>query len=123
MLEFYCTQILGVRMKKVCISFVMVLNVVFANPISNNNLNTGEDVFKTYCWGCHHQTSVAFGPSFAQIANTRTRGEIQGQIVSPQSMYEQLGYERTAMPAFGNTLSQKEIDLIADFIVSFKGAI
>lgn len=110
-------------MKKVYITLALLINVISADPINNNDLDTGEKVFKAYCWGCHHETSLAFGPSFAQIANTRTKGEIQGQIVTPQSMYKQLGYKRTAMPAFGDTLSQKEIDLITDFIISFKGAI
>ena len=63
-------------------------------------------VFKDYCWGCHHQTSIAFGPSFQEIANKRTVGEIQGHIISPKSMYEQLGHKRSVMPSFQNVLSR-----------------
>jgi len=82
--------------------------------------DSGKKVFETYCWGCHHQTAVAFGPSFQEIANKRTVGEIQGHIVSPKSMYKQLGHKRSVMPAFGDTLSFEELELITDFILSYK---
>lgn len=98
------------------IPFVLTFMFLF---VSASELD-GEKVFKQYCWGCHHQTSVAFGPSFEQIANQRTVGEIQGQIISPKSMYQQLGYKRTAMPSFQNTLSQEELEAITTFIRSFK---
>ena len=106
-------------MKKIILALLIVFNI--ANATSK--LNTGEKVFKAYCWGCHHQTSVAFGPSFSQMANKRTKGEIQGHIIAPKAMYKQLGHKRSVMPAFGDKLSQKELDLITDFILSFKGAI
>jgi mono/diheme cytochrome c family protein len=89
-------------------------NLLNASPVD------GEKIFKQYCWGCHHQTAVAFGPSFEQIANKRTIGEIQGQIISPESMYKQLGYKRTVMPSFKDNLSQEELDAITNFIMSFK---
>ena len=28
----------------------------------------GKAVFERYCWGCHHQSAMAFGPPFSQIA-------------------------------------------------------
>ena len=105
----------------------LVLLVIFLSTIVNANskdskaLPTGEKVFRAYCWGCHHQTAEAFGPSFQEIANKRDISEIQGHIISPKSTYKQLGYRRSVMPTFGDTLSQKEIDLITDFILSFKG--
>jgi len=37
----------------------------------------GEMVFKSYCWGCHHQSATAFGPSFEEIATKRSREEIR----------------------------------------------
>ncbi len=80
----------------------------------------GQKVFKQYCWGCHHQTSVAFGPSFEEIANTRTVGEIQGHIIAPKSIYKQLGHKRSVMPSFKDELSQKELDAITNFIISYK---
>ena len=102
--------------------FILFLSsTINANTITTNQLTTGEKVFRAYCWGCHHQTSEAFGPSFQEIANKRSIGEIQGHIVSPKSTYEQLGHKRSVMPAFGDTLSQKELDLITNFILSFKG--
>ncbi|MFA7084789.1 MAG: cytochrome c, partial [Arcobacteraceae bacterium] len=79
----------------------------------------GESLFKEYCWGCHHQTSMAFGPSFAQIANVRNSGEIIAHIVDPKGTYEQLGYTRTAMPAF-NTFTQEQLQALSDFILSLK---
>jgi len=96
-----------------------VMSVVIANAQNVKNENfTGQKVFETYCWGCHHQTSVAFGPSFEQIASKRSEGEIKGHIIDPKSMYKQLGHKRSVMPAFD--LSPKELDLITEFILSFK---
>ena len=94
---------------------VFLENIAYATP-----LNTGEKVFRAYCWGCHHQTAVAFGPPFQEIANKRSLGQIEGHIVSPKSDYKLLGYKRSVMPAFGDTLSQKELDLIAQYILSYK---
>ncbi|NOR81066.1 MAG: c-type cytochrome [Methyloprofundus sp.] len=76
-------------------------------------------VFKAYCWGCHHQTAQAFGPSFKEIANHRTKDEIIAQIVSPQSSYKILGYKRNSMPAFDD-LNTTQLNLIANYILSFK---
>jgi len=80
----------------------------------------GEKIFTKYCWGCHHQTSVAFGPSFEEIANKRTVGEIQGHIIAPKSTYKQLGHKRSVMPSFKDELSQKDLDAITNFIMSYK---
>lgn len=99
---------------KILLVLIFSFNLIFASQLD------GEKVFKQYCWGCHHQTAVAFGPSFEQIANKRTIGEIQGQIISPKSMYQQLGYKRSVMPSFGDKLSVEELDAITDFIISFK---
>jgi len=99
---------------KLFFSILLLSSILQAN-------SSGQKVFKAYCWGCHHQTSVAFGPSFTQIANQRTKAEIMGHIISPKSMYKQLGHKRSVMPAFGDTLSQDELELITDFILSFKG--
>jgi len=85
---------------------------------AQDNLN-GKKVFETYCWGCHHQTAVAFGPPFNEIASKRTKQEIQAYIISPKSMYQAFGYKRTAMTQFH--LNDRELDLISDYILSFKG--
>ena len=99
----------------------IAFSVMFLLNIANaNSLNTGKKVFEAYCWGCHHQTSVAFGPSFEQIASNRTKEQMLTHIMSPKSDYKQLGYRRTVMPSFGNTIKQDELDLIIDFILSFK---
>lgn len=79
---------------------------------------TGKIVFETYCWGCHHQTAVAFGPSFAQIASQRNSDEIRAMITDPKAVSKVLGYKRNAMPAF--KLTDKELTLISDYILSYK---
>ena len=81
--------------------------------------SAGKKVFETYCWGCHHQTAMAFGPPFNEIASKRTKQEIQAYIISPKSMYKAFGYRRTAMTQFH--LNDHELDLISDYILSFKG--
>jgi len=106
-------------MKNIIKSIILALFIL--TNINAKVLETGEQVFRAYCWGCHHQTSEAFGPSFQEIANKRSRGEIQGHIVSPKSTYKQLGHKRSVMPAFGDKLSEKELDLITNFIYTFKG--
>ncbi|MBP7742393.1 MAG: cytochrome c [Aliarcobacter sp.] len=99
---------------KISLVVIFFFNFLQAAPVD------GEKIFKQYCWGCHHQTSVAFGPSFEEIANKRSVGEIQGYIVSPKSLYEQLGHKRSVMPSFEEYLSQDEINAITNFIISFK---
>lgn len=81
---------------------------------------SGKKVFETYCWGCHHQTAVAFGPSFAQIASKRNADEIRAMITDPASVSKALGYTRNAMPAF--TLNEEELKAITEYILSFKSA-
>ena len=78
----------------------------------------GKKVFETYCWGCHHQTAVAFGPPFSAIASQRTAEEIQAMITDPEAVSKVLGYKRNAMPAL--KLSPVELDVITKYILSFK---
>jgi len=86
--------------------------------VNESQASDGKKVFETYCWGCHHQTAMAFGPSFVQIASQRKISEIRAMITNPKSVSKVLGYKRNAMPAF--TLSEKELTLISDYILSFK---
>ena len=97
---------------------LFLLPLLFSTILSAETL-TGKKVFETYCWGCHHQTAVAFGPPFNEIAAKRTKQEIQAYIISPKSMYKAFGYRRTAMTQFH--LNDNELDLISDYILSFKG--
>jgi len=80
--------------------------------------DSGKKVFETYCWGCHHQTAMAFGPSFSEIANKRSAEEIQAMITDPAAVSKVLGYKRNAMPAF--TLKPEELKAITEYIMSFK---
>ncbi len=79
---------------------------------------TGKKVFETYCWGCHHQTAVAFGPPFSEIASKRSAEEIQAMISDPAGVSKVFGYKRNAMPAF--ELSPTELKEITRYILSFK---
>lgn len=80
---------------------------------------SGEELFKSYCWGCHHQTAEAFGPSFRTIANKRSKSEIMAQIADPEGTYKDLGYRRNSMPAFDD-LSASQLKSLTDYIYSFK---
>ena len=78
----------------------------------------GKKVFETYCWGCHHQTAVAFGPPFSEIASKRSAEEIMGMITDPESVSKVFGYKRNAMPPF--KLKQEELKAITKYILSYK---
>jgi mono/diheme cytochrome c family protein len=92
----------------------IITTVIFAEPIKKS----GKKVFEIYCWGCHHQTAEAFGPSFSSIASKRNSQEIQAMISNPDSVSKVLGYKRNAMPAF--KLKEDELHAITEYILSFK---
>jgi len=98
---------------------VIYLLLTTSMLLTANEQLTGKKVFETYCWGCHHQTAMAFGPPFSQIAKKRTKAEIEAYIASPKSMYKAFGYKRTVMTQLH--LNAKELDLVSDYILSFKG--
>ncbi len=79
----------------------------------------GYEVFMERCWGCHHPTRTAFGPSLRWIAKHRSREEIISQLVDPEDTSKLLGYERNAMPRID--LSQEEINALLSYIESLKG--
>jgi len=78
----------------------------------------GKKVFETYCWGCHHQTAVAFGPPFREIASKRSAEEIRAMISDPESVSKVFGYKRNAMPAL--KLNEADLEAITAYILSFK---
>ncbi len=43
----------------------------------------GFEVFMRKCWGCHHPTRQAFGPSFRWIAESRSRDLIVARMINP----------------------------------------
>ena len=102
-------------MIKFTLSFFMILTFSLSNDIK---ILEGKKVFETYCWGCHHQTAVAFGPSFVQIASKRNKNEIRAMITDPKAVSKVLGYKRNAMPAF--KLTEEELETISTYILSFK---
>ncbi len=102
-------------MKK--IFFLIMVFFIGLNLQAKENL--AMKVFQGYCWGCHHQTAQAFGPSFKAIANKRTKGEIIAQIKDPKDTYKMLGYKINSMPAF-NDLNTSQLNAIVTYILSFK---
>ena len=101
----------------------MIKKYIFITMILSSLLYSsdtdGKKVFETYCWGCHHQTAVAFGPPFSEIASKRTYEEIQAYIIDPESMYKQFGYKRTVMTKL--KLTDNEREAVASYILSYKG--
>ena len=100
---------------KLVLSLFLLVSFLSAE---NTQPLTGKKVFETYCWGCHHQTAVAFGPPFSAIASHRTSEEIQAMITDPKAVSKVLGYKRNAMPAL--KLTPKELKAITNYILSFK---
>ena len=89
-----------------------------AEDWQNKEPLSGKKVFETYCWGCHHQTAVAFGPPFSEIASKRSSDEIRAMITDPANVSKTFGYKRNAMPPF--RLSEAELEAITRYILSFK---
>lgn len=100
-------------MKIYILFYLLFSSIIFAKTLD------GKKVFEMYCWGCHHQTAMAFGPPFNEIAAKRTKPEIKAYILFPKSMYKSFGYKRSVMTQLH--LTDKELDSISDYILSFKG--
>ena len=100
-------------MKKIYFIILLLSVSIYADDLD------GKKVFETYCWGCHHQTAVAFGPPFSEIANKRTKDEIKAYILEPKAMYKAFGYKRTVMTQL--KLNDKELNAISDYILEYKG--
>ena len=96
----------------------LIVTLAFASLAMANEYN-GKEVFETYCWGCHHQSAVAFGPPFTEIASKRTKDEIKAYIIDPRAMYKAFGYRRSVMTQL--KLNDRELDAISDYILSYKG--
>ncbi len=95
--------------------YISIFSLIFTNIL---NASDGKEVFEAYCWGCHHQTAVAFGPPFEEIASKRTSSEIKAMITSPKDVSKVFGYSRNAMPSF--TLSDNNLTAITNYILSYK---
>jgi cytochrome c5 len=112
--DYLYKNILGVNFMKRVIP-ISVFSLIFTTAIDASG---GKEVFETYCWGCHHQTAVAFGPPFEEIASKRTAVEIKAMITSPKDVSKVFGYKRNAMPSF--QLSEDNLTAITDYILSYK---
>jgi len=96
----------------------LLISILLSSLLYSSDLS-GKKVFETYCWGCHHQTAVAFGPPFSEIASKRSSEEIQAYILAPEAMYKEFGYKRTVMTKL--KLTEQEREAIASYILSYKG--
>jgi len=94
---------------------ISIFSLIFTTMLSASD---GKTVFETYCWGCHHQTAVAFGPPFEEIASKRSVDEIKAMITSPKDVSKVFGYSRNAMPSF--KLSDNNLTAITNYILSYK---
>jgi len=94
--------------------YIFILSFFSLSLFSGN----GEEVFRAYCWGCHHQSATAFGPSFKEIATKRTKEEIRAMISDPEGVSKAFGYKRNAMPNLN--LSDDNLTSITNYILSFK---
>lgn len=74
----------------------------------------GEEVYFTYCWGCHNPTLQSIGPSFTYIATHLNNAGIKAQISNPGTVSKLLGYKYNAMPEF--KLTKEELKALIDFI-------
>ncbi|OIP53406.1 MAG: cytochrome C [Helicobacteraceae bacterium CG2_30_36_10] len=106
-------------MKIKILMLTVLCSFLNAQELETKQVFEGKEVFQTYCWGCHHQTAVAFGPSFTEIASKRTKEEIVAYIIEPKAMYKAFGYKRTVMTQL--KLKEGEIDALSDYILSYKG--
>ena len=105
-------------MKAILSTFFLIFTLSSTLYADSTKDVDGKKVFETYCWGCHHQTAVAFGPPFSTIASQRTAEEIQAMITDPEGVSKVLGYKRNAMPAL--KLKPEELKAITTYILSFK---
>lgn len=85
---------------------------------SGAKISAGEDVFKKFCMGCHHQVYEAFGPSFAEIAAARTEDQIRFHLKSPVESAKALGYRINSMPRL--PLSGEQLDAVVSYVRGFR---
>ncbi len=98
-----------IKILTLCIAPLLIISLSHAS---------GKKVFETYCWGCHHQSAEAFGPSFTEIASKRTAEEIMAMISDPKAVSKLFGYRRNAMPRI--ELKPDELKEITNYILSYK---
>jgi len=98
-----------IKIWTLCIALLLIVSVANAG---------GKHVFETYCWGCHHQSAEAFGPSFTEIASKRSAEEIMAMISDPKAVSKVFGYKRNAMPRI--EIKPEELKEITAYILSFK---
>jgi mono/diheme cytochrome c family protein len=101
------------------IGYILLFTLGLGSTLHAAEMESGERLFKEYCWGCHHQTAEAFGPSFRTIANQRNKETIMAMMTDPAATSKALGYRRNSMPAFDDLTPEQKASL-ADYIMQFK---
>lgn len=81
-------------------------------------INLGQSVFMAKCWGCHHQESAAFGPSFKKIATNLSKDMIRTHLDDPKTNAINLGHKNSTMPMI--PLTEEEKNMVASYVTSFK---
>ncbi|WP_295102105.1 cytochrome D1 domain-containing protein [uncultured Candidatus Kuenenia sp.] len=77
-------------------------------------IQLGGEVFRQKCWGCHHPTYEAFGPSFRWIYENSNENMIRAYITNPQTAYKTLGYAKATMPEIKT--GAEEVEFLLSFI-------
>ncbi|MBF0319203.1 MAG: c-type cytochrome [Nitrospirae bacterium] len=75
----------------------------------------GQEVFMEKCWGCHHTTEEAFGPSFKSIVKKRNESTIRSMLIDPKATAATIGYKRSVMPKID--LSTEETESLLRFVM------
>jgi mono/diheme cytochrome c family protein len=100
-------------------SILVVLAVLFAALLAacESNARALQLIEEHKCLECHMLKGKggAVGPSLTNVGGRRDREYIYQQIKDPKSHNP-----RTAMPSFGDRLSEQDLDILTDFLAGRK---
>ena len=83
-------------------------------PAEAGNLELGEEVFSNTCAACH-----TGGQNVVQAEKTLQRSALEQYLeggLAEASIIRQATYGKNAMPAFGDRLSEEEIQAVAAYV-------
>jgi mono/diheme cytochrome c family protein len=86
-------------------------------PACETNSRAKQLMAENKCLECHmfKGTGGAVGPNLTSVGGRRNRDYIYTQIKDPKSHNP-----RTAMPSFGDRLSENDINILSDYLSSLK---
>jgi len=85
-----------------------------ASPVMASNLQLGEEVFSNTCAACH-----TGGQNIVQVEKTLQKSALEQYLdggLSEASIIKQATNGKGAMPAFGDSLSEEEIQAVASYV-------